>query len=263
MFLFASLVGSSACVTPFGEAQQSAHVRLSGAIFTTLIDGTRVNANIYAARTDVYLDGGPGPNAPPKAAGLPAGQYFFQVTDPSGATLLSEDAIGCRGVAINADGVMTGVVTPAGYTCATGLHTMGFDEDQAPLARTVRLMPYAVTPNNGGEYKVWLTPVGDYAAGEGTHGFINAYAKTDNYKVREEIVVPPACGDGNLDAGEACDDGNTVSGDGCSATCEIEPPPCCGDGTLDAGEACDDGNTVSGDGCSATCTLEPECEVVI
>ncbi len=47
---------------------QSASVGLegpvTGAIFTTLEDGTRVNANHYADERDVYLDGGPGTNAP-------------------------------------------------------------------------------------------------------------------------------------------------------------------------------------------------------
>ena len=37
---------------------------IPGAIFTTLSDGTRVNANIYDYEDDVYLDGGPGPQAP-------------------------------------------------------------------------------------------------------------------------------------------------------------------------------------------------------
>ena len=67
----------------------------SGAIFTTVADGSRVNANIFSAKCDglgVYLDGGPGPNAPPTAAGLPDGDYFYQVTDPSGKVLLSTDA---------------------------------------------------------------------------------------------------------------------------------------------------------------------------
>ena len=48
---------------------------LPGAIFTTLPDGSRVNANIYDGREDVYLDGGPGQNAPSHAAGLPEGNY--------------------------------------------------------------------------------------------------------------------------------------------------------------------------------------------
>ncbi len=37
-------------------------------------------------------------------------------------------------------------------------------------------------------------------------------------------VVPPACGDGVIQAGEQCDDRNVTAGDGCSPTCQIEPP---------------------------------------
>ena len=68
----------------------SAAPPLSGAIFTTVSDGTVVNGNTkYESKCEVYLDGGPGPNAPAGAAGLPAGDYYFQVTDPSGKKLLS------------------------------------------------------------------------------------------------------------------------------------------------------------------------------
>ena len=79
--------------------------RLDGAIFTTLVDGSRVDANIYQAKTDVYLDGGPGNGAPQMAATLPDGDYYFMVTDPSGKTLLSSDAIECRRVQVE-DGVI-------------------------------------------------------------------------------------------------------------------------------------------------------------
>jgi hypothetical protein len=68
----------------------------SGAIFTTLADGSEVNYNIYPNKEAVYLDGGPGPGAPQTAAGLDDGTYVFQVTDPSGKTLLSTDAAICR-----------------------------------------------------------------------------------------------------------------------------------------------------------------------
>ena len=62
---------------------------VSGAIFTTIVDGTIVNANTqYTSKCAVYLNGGPGANAPAGAAGLPDGDYFFQVTDPNGKTLL-------------------------------------------------------------------------------------------------------------------------------------------------------------------------------
>ncbi|MCJ7491552.1 MAG: hypothetical protein MUP15_05315, partial [Dehalococcoidia bacterium] len=70
---------------------------LSGAVFTTTADGEIVNENVhYDSKIDVYLDGGPGPRAPITAAGLPDGNYYFQVTDPSGKVLLSEDPAKCR-----------------------------------------------------------------------------------------------------------------------------------------------------------------------
>src|SRR5919108_2776418 len=80
----------------------------SGAIFATVADGTEVNFNIYEAKTDVYLDGGPGPGAPQHAAGLDDGTYVFQVTDPSGKVLLSQDVPLCRRFTVSA-GVISGV----------------------------------------------------------------------------------------------------------------------------------------------------------
>jgi cysteine-rich repeat protein len=250
--LAAALMGG--CQTFSSDEAQSV-ASLNGATFTTLADGSRVNANIYASKSDVYLDGGPGDQAPSGAAALPAGDYYFQVTDPSGKYLLSTDAITARQFTVDENGLIVAVFS----------HVSGVDADHGAL--TVQLMPYLDTPNNGGEYKVWLTPVDEYIGVDGrgvSHGFVPRYSKTDNFKVRE-VVVAPYCGDGTLDAGEYCDDGNTTNGDGCSATCTIEPPPppphCCGDGTLDAGEQCDDGNTSSGDGCSATCQTEvDECD---
>jgi cysteine-rich repeat protein len=251
------VIGASAC-TSFSELEQAAIV--PGAIFTTTADGSRVDANIYTAKEDVYLDGGPGPGAPPGAAGLPEGDYFFQVTSPSGQTLLSSDDVLCRRFHVNADGVVDAI-----YEGPNGCqHLAGVDQDHPELgAITVQLFPYDDTPNPGGEYKVWITPIGEYDESSSQFfGFSPSASKTDNYKVIPSAPPPPTpyCGDGTLDSNEQCDDGNTADGDGCSANCTTEPPPppppCCGDGTVDAGEECDDGNTTSGDGCSATCTTE-------
>ncbi|MGD8859532.1 MAG: hypothetical protein PVI30_05930 [Myxococcales bacterium] len=185
---------------------------LSGAVFTTLEDGARVNANIYEAKEDVYLDGGPGPGAPVDAAGLPAGDYYFQVTDPSGKTLLSSDHISCRRIRINGDGVIDHVYPGTDYVKVRGKltpepcrHQTGTDQDHdVEGAITVQLMPYDDTPNRGGVYKVWLTPTPDYAgdpnaeptakkggpgaSGDlpGFHGFLPARSKTDNYKVERK-----------------------------------------------------------------------------
>lgn len=166
----------------------------SGAIFTTLPDGSEVNYNIYQAKEDVYLDGGPGNGAPQTAAGLDDGTYVFQVTDPSGKKLLSTDEARCRQFVV-ADGIIQSVV-------ATGCeHVTGFDVDHGAV--TVQLMPYLDTPNPGGEYKAWAVRVEDFLAGCAAlgedhgldvvdcgklagnfHGFLPAHSKTDNYKVK-------------------------------------------------------------------------------
>jgi len=259
--LYGACFSESTSDTSAAVGNGSANGNVHGAIFTTTVDGTRVNANIYDAKTDVYLDGGPGTNAPASAASLPEGDYYFQVTDPSGQTLLSTDAVACRRIHVNAAGVID--VVYSGPGCQ---HAQGVDVDHAALgAITVQLFPYLDTPNNGGVYKAWVTPVGEYDAAKGVHGFLHNKSKTDNFKIK----IPgepeaPICGDGHVDAGEECDDGNSMNDDGCSSTCteEHEPPPppppepCCGDGHLDAGEQCDDGNLTSGDGCSATCVIE-------
>jgi len=156
---------------------------LSGAIFTTDATGVPVNLNIYAAKEDVYLNGGPGINAPDDAAGLPAGTYSFQVTDPSGKTLLSTDPVVCRQFTVNDSGVIEGVVV-------TGCeHATGTDGEDG--GATVRLFPYADTPNNGGVYKVWVSPTEllDCAAPGNKNCFVPRYSKTDNFKVRNDQIV--------------------------------------------------------------------------
>jgi len=164
---------------------------LPGAIFTTTANGSEVNFNIYASKADVYLNGGPGPGAPQTAAGLPDGVYVFMVTDPSGKTLLSQDIAACRRFNVTA-GIITALVT-SNPTCSAP-HLTGVDADE-PLAITVQLLPYADTPNNGGEYKAWATPVGNYLCpltaidcGLGRHGFVDAFSKTDNFKVKVSAV---------------------------------------------------------------------------
>jgi hypothetical protein len=160
----------------------------SGAIFTTVADGTEVNYNIYQSKFDVYLDGGPGPGAPQHAAGLDDGVYVFQVTDPSGKTLLSTDPVECRQFTV-VDGV---IESTAPSSCG---HVTGLDVDHN--ATTVQLMPFNDTPNPGGEYKVWVTLLEDYVCnnnlsivdcgpkkGGAAHGFVPRHSKTDNFKVR-------------------------------------------------------------------------------
>jgi len=175
----------------------------SGAIFTTLADGSEVNLNHFPTKESVYLDGGPGPGAPQHAAGLDDGTYVFQVTDPSGKVLLSEDAAKCRQFVVSA-GIITAVVV-------TGCqHVTGNDIDHPP-AKTVQLFPYKDTPNHGGVYKTWVTRVEDFLigcqelgkpgasgldlvdcgakTGGNAHGFIPSHSKTDNFKVKRTRLI--------------------------------------------------------------------------
>lgn len=172
----AGLLGSPAAAAP--------PVQLSGAIFTTDASGNPVNLNIYDAKEDVYLNGGPGINAPDDAAGLPAGTYSYQVTDPSGKVLLSTDPVSCRQFTVDASGVITSVA-PSG-ACA---HLTGTSTEDGGL--TVQLFPYSTTPNNGGVYKVWVSPTNllSCTAPGNKNCFVPRYSKVDNFKVRSDIIV--------------------------------------------------------------------------
>jgi hypothetical protein len=167
-----------------GPATAAPPIQLSGAIFTTDASGAPVNLNIYDSKEDVYLNGGPGINAPDDAAGLPAGTYSFQVTDPSGQTLLSSDDVSCRQFSVDSSGVIQSVA-PSG-SCA---HTPGIDGEDAGI--TVQLFPYNDTPNIGGVYKVWVSPTNllDCDAPGNKHCFVPRYSKTDNFKVRHPLIV--------------------------------------------------------------------------
>ena len=147
----------------------------SGAIFTTFWDGSAVNANHFQYATDVYLDGGPGANAKSTAAALPEGDYVFQVTDPNGSILLSEDPAECRVFHVDAVGAISSV---GGGDCA---HATGTDVNDGGL--TVQLWPFYQSPNQGGVYKVWVTPLNQFDPSSGDFGFSPSASKTDNFKV--------------------------------------------------------------------------------
>jgi len=222
---------------------------LSGAIFTTTPNGGIVNENVrYGDKREVYLDGGPPPNAPASSAGLPAGLYVFQVTDPSGAVQLSEDPAKCRIVNVSSDGVIVNIVPPStvgygpdsytkppppgppstvpchiqdgpdGAMGTSGRHDTNHDVDHwsDKSAIVVQLMPFLDTPNPGGVYKAWITPIGDYVTKGGNLSEVPANrgevkkqgktlgykpdigfgpprnaVKTDNFKVKGPAFAPP------------------------------------------------------------------------
>jgi hypothetical protein len=158
---------------------------LSGAIYTTTKDGTAVNANVYGSTADVYLSGGP-QNL--NAKGLPDGTYYFQVTDPSGKTLLSTDDAVCRQLTVTG-GRVTGSTGPA---CKHADGTL----NPANGALPVQLAPFSLTPNAGNEYKAWLIPVSAATISPTDPKvliFSRNNSKTDNFKANEVAVEQGSC----------------------------------------------------------------------
>src|SRR5262245_60637458 len=77
---------------------------LSGAIYTSNFDGTVINKNHYDTKPDVYLTGGPCQGG----SHLDPGDYYFEVSNPNTAALLSTDAIGNRKFTVAANGFISG-----------------------------------------------------------------------------------------------------------------------------------------------------------
>src|SRR5215469_10405067 len=195
-----------------------AAANITGAIYTTLPNGQTVNGNIYHQKTDVYLDGGP---QNMHGQGLPDDDYYFQVTDPSGAVLLSQDDISCRvlqvvnGVVIGhpTDGSgnpgcyhVNGAFNPSNGSTAIQLCSASGCPTGVPPSCTPGSLSYCDTPNHGGEYKVWITSISSYDPVNcaPNHGFCDGASKTDNFKVRVPgVAYITACkfidvnGDGN------------------------------------------------------------------
>ena len=64
----------------------------------------------------------------------------------------------------------------------------------------------------------YYAKIGSKDLAPGDHRHICAGVKTSTFS------IPPRCGNGLVEAGEACDDGNMASGDGCDSLCQIEGP---------------------------------------
>jgi hypothetical protein len=138
---------------------------LPGAIFTTDSTCSGVNLNIYTSKGDVYIDGGP---AHPGAASLPDGNYYVQATNPGGDVVLGTSI----GSGNDTPFVVVGGEPQACYQLSAILIKAS---DSTP--------GYDTTPNPGGEYKVWVST---------DPTFVNNSTKTDNFKVKEEVVVQTA-----------------------------------------------------------------------
>jgi hypothetical protein len=156
---------------------------LTGAVFTTNFDGSTINENVhYAAKTDVYLTGGPCHGG----SHLADGDYYFQVQSPDGV-LLSSDAIGQRLFTVAND-----------YVQSTTSHvTHAVNCTPAVMGLTVQLYPFDDTPNNGGEYKLIVATASSVEDCDGFDAASSSFEicggadqKSDNFKVGEPEVTP-------------------------------------------------------------------------
>lgn len=159
-----------ASATAAGPASAAA---INGALFTTDA-AANVNVNQYPTKADVYLSGGPGPNAPCTAAGMDDGVYVYQITNPSGTVLLSSDDISHREFTVTGGVIVSSNDHPTVASLCGGVG--------------VQMVPFDDTPNNGGVYKAWVTRKSDYIANGNT--FKPGSTKTDNFHVKETSIVP-------------------------------------------------------------------------
>src|SRR5262249_24317779 len=151
---------------------------LPGAIFTTNAGCTGVNLNIYDAKADVYLNGGP---EHPGAASLPDGFYYVQVTDPSGACLLGTSLNKADPTPFHVSGGVANCIKLCDVLLNGPLYP-----DPLSLCNAIVIdsgCGYNDTTNPGGEYKVWVS---------NESSFTNNSTKTDNFKVRAGGGEDPA-----------------------------------------------------------------------
>lgn len=145
---------------------------VTGAIFTTDVNCNGTNVNIFTTQQDVFLDGGP---AHPGAAGLPDGNYYVRVTEPSGTLL----------------GTSVGSADPTPAHVLNGSFEVCYQLSAILIKASDASPGYDETTNGGGEYKVWVSQESSFSGGD---------TKTDNFKVDPVVVV-----DGHLNVNKFYD----------------------------------------------------------
>jgi len=175
-------------VTPTGLAPLAdASGPVSGAIFTTGIACDGTNINIFDAKADVFLDGGP---AHVGASGLPPGDYYVKVTEPNGALLgTSLGTADPTPAVVNGSGEFAACYQLSAILKKASDGTPGYDD----------------TSNGGGEYKVWVSQ---------DPAFANSASKTDNFKVNadDEPVTLDVLKFYDANANGIDDDGQPITG---------------------------------------------------
>ena len=219
IFVMASL----SIAVPLTLASVDTALAVSGAVYTTVneaVDGPghcqngnpAVNCNIYDGKEYVWLNGGPASN------GLsPDGTYFFAVLEPGGQSDPNDG--GAKNLSDDYDAytnrtftVHNGEVSAYGGThdLDSGVHPLGSPDILPPF---IRLMPYADTPNPGGEYIMAICLLSEEGASQGggkkakpsglLPGVDPKDCKYDAFKIKEEKVTLHL--EGSIGSAEVCD----------------------------------------------------------
>ena len=131
---------------------------ITGAIWTADSLCIAVNVNVdYETKLDVYLNGGPAGGGGP---GLPDGEYYVRVLAPNGTLLGTSIGSGDETPAVVVGGSFVECYQLWAIVIKASDGTQGYDD----------------TTNPGGEYKVEVSAVSDFA---------NSQTKSDNFKVRQ------------------------------------------------------------------------------
>src|SRR4051794_4907941 len=134
----AALVALIASGSIAGAAHAATPAPLPGAVWMTDKDGSHLNQNIYSAKSDVWLSGGPD-----NQGALPDGSYYVRVTDPMGKQLLGT----------------SGTQKPLTVTNPLPNNVQLSNAVNVP---TTQAPGYLDAPNAGGEYKVWVSTAQDF-----------------------------------------------------------------------------------------------------
>ena len=181
------------------------------------VDPSAASQDLFSNKTDVFLAVGSTATPCRASESLADGDYYFQVTDATGAHLLSTDPVSERQVTVT-----NGVI--AAYDGTT--HTTG--GPTACGSVTVALSPYDDAGDRKVAYVVWMTPVGSFqgqptdvgpVCGDGCFfGFAPAQSVAHAFRVEDKRNCEPTfCASGTVfsdtDGDGQLEDGETGIGD--------------------------------------------------
>lgn len=184
----AATVGGLSAVALTPAAADVVPGKVSGGVMTTDVNGDAVNQNHYAAKTDVYLSGGPN-NA--NAHFLEAGNYFFAILDPGRQ---SDPNDGRQG---NLSSPWDSAASRAFYADGAGHISAITDVSHHDVssANVIQAAPFDDTDNNGGVYVAAVCQYVPTSESDPTAMPVDPKdCKYDAFKVDKEVPPPPNTG---------------------------------------------------------------------